>query len=93
MKKIFKYQAGKTTGEIIIKVPLGSVFLSVDNQGETITFWFIVDDGIEVIEQKRFLSLMTGQEVDFRKYDSTNFLKTLLLDSGAFVLHIWEIIE
>lgn len=83
--RIFKYTLEKF-GSHSLPVPLDATFLSVQLQGAAIVLWFAVNDEDMAATGRTFLGVVTGGEVP----DGCEYLGTVQLPGGAFVVHIFE---
>jgi hypothetical protein len=75
-----------------VVMPVGSVVLSVHNQGERLTLWAEVDDGHPISEpvervRKIFFAAVTGGLVP---KGPSRFLGTVLFHGGSYVAHVYE---
>jgi hypothetical protein len=68
-------------------VPGTSKLLTIDNQFDMITFWFLSPDNC-LLNKVSYHFALTGQLLP-ENYGS--FLKTVLLDNGNFVVHVFEV--
>ena len=81
--------------EVVVRMPRNAVILSVGVQptmqfSENVVVWEMHDQEDEVERQNRkLLVLMTGQ--DFNVYGAMNFIGTVILRHGTFVLHVFEV--
>ena len=83
--RIFKYTLERF-GAHSLPVPLDATFLSVQFQGTAIVLWFSVNDEGMAATGRTFLGVVTGGEVP----DGCEYLGTVQLQGGAFVVHIFE---
>ena len=83
--RIFKYTL-KQFGRHELPVPLQATFLSVQFQGTAGVLWFAVNDEDMVATGRMFLGVVTGGEVP----DGCEYLGTVQLQGGVFVVHIFE---
>jgi len=84
--KIYKYNL-KITDEQAIRLPVGSVILSVANQYENLRLWALVDEKSPVLEDRHIEIYGTGHEMredDFKR----RFIGTVILH--PYVWHVFE---
>lgn len=84
--QIFKFRLDSGVGNThVLRMPKGSTILSVQEQYEKPTLWVSCPSGKED-EDRRFRLVLTG---DTHPTDWKH-VGTVLLNRGAFVLHIFE---
>ena len=89
MITIFKSGLNFTnTSLITIQLPEGSEIISLKNQDNTPTIWYMCDTD-EPLEDRHFLGLCTGQRVP--QDLEGDYIDTVVMYEGNFVLHIFEI--
>lgn len=82
---ILKYTLPAALGQYDVSIPTRAKILDVDFQCGKICIWALVyPSGRDV---RTFLIERTGAEVDVENW---KYLKTLLLENGEYVLHIFE---
>jgi hypothetical protein len=69
------------------QLPLGSQFLSVQNQGEKLVLWFLVNPS-NPKEDRAFYVYMTGETIPT---NPGTYLGTVQFDNGSFVFHVFEV--
>jgi len=87
-RTIWKFEWSGRASIMTIEMPKGAVPLSVHPQGTGFNIWAIVDPTKEK-EPRKFLAATTGG--DFTETNA-NYIGTVVLDQGYFVLHIFEIL-
>lgn len=85
-KFIYKYPL--TMRACSVDLPKGAEILSVANQGNRIVLYALVDSE-QPLEQRAIELILTGQEIVTPQYLG-RFVGTVLLDGGAFVVHVFE---
>ncbi len=77
-----------TNGQFTLDLPPNAKFLSVAVKNERPVMWFLLEPAYsETFQRRKFCAYVTG---DMMPDDPGTFLGTVLLDGGAFVLHIFE---
>ncbi len=84
MKTIHKYIL--RDGDSKISVPINHKVLSVGNQDDKVCVWIEVNTRHK-LSDKVFEVYCTGQQIPD---GNRKFIGTVLLDSGCFVLHVYE---
>lgn len=88
MKLIYKYDL--TVGTNVVKMPANSVVLSVQAQGNRPVLYALVrEDKLSTSVARRFHVVMTGQLIE--DLDCSGFIGTVMLESGTFVVHVFEV--
>ena len=95
MKKIFKYII--TDNDVLrenVILPYGAEILSAINQYDKLVLYCLVDPNEDRKEDRTIIIKKTGEEIpqetiDKIKYYHFNFLGTVSLFNGDFILHIW----
>lgn len=83
--KIYKYTL--TSYHMVdFELPERATFLSVQVQKGSIVLYFVVDESESGKESRRFRGIVTGGLIP----DGLEYLGTVQLDGGDFVLHIFE---
>lgn len=86
MKTIHKYNLGRgETGRKTISTPKGAVLMSVQNQDEQPTAWFLVDLDKTGLETHVFDLCVTGQEFHYNY--APQQIHTMQFAGGKYVLH------
>lgn len=85
-KFVYKYPLALRARSI--DLPKGSEILSVANQGERIVLYALVDPE-QPIEPRSIEIILTGEEIVTPQFLG-RFVGTVLLDAGAFVVHVYE---
>lgn len=67
-------------------IPAGAKFLATANQHEGVAIWFEVDPAADT-EARTFRLVLTGES----PVPNSTHLGTVLLDQGAFVVHLYEV--
>lgn len=89
---IWKYKLEKYSPSAqAIEMPVGSTFLSAATQHGEIAMWFEVPEYEKQREERKFIPIGTGTQIDI-PVNERKFLGTALFLEGNFVLHIFEII-
>jgi hypothetical protein len=84
---IWKYVLNKT-GPTVYEMPAGARVVSVQAQYGELTLWALVNPEISQHQQRRFLSLMTGEPGPVTEESPS--LGTVQFDQGRFVVHVFE---
>jgi len=84
--KISKYTL-KIINEQSIRMPVGSIVLSVANQFDKLCVWALVDDTVPVSELKHFEVVGTGNPI-INDEHKRRFIGTVLIN--PFVWHVFE---
>lgn len=74
------------TLQTILDIPAGAKFLATSNQYESVAAWFEVDPFADT-EARTFRLVLTGES----PVPNSTHLGTVLLDQGAFVVHVYEV--
>jgi len=90
MRAIFKYRL-PVGGFCTIGIRKGARLLHVDNQHDLPVLWAVVDPD-QPDEPRTFMVVATGENFTEDVYDDTRYVGTVLLQSGRFVLHVFEIV-
>lgn len=69
-------------------MPQGAKVISAHAQNNGVKIWALVDKTAEP-ETRNFMTLITG---DNPTIDTSKFIGTVLLDDGAYVVHIFELV-
>lgn len=88
-KKIFKYELF-THGAEKVLMPEGAGILCVQNQRESPSIWAIVDTEAP-LEERTFVTIATGHP--YPEGFNMNYIGTYQLSGGAFVYHVFELIN
>lgn len=91
MRAIWKVQLKADIGRQAIKMPRGAKILSVQDQCGNLCLWAEVDTE-EPAETRNIRIYGTGHEVRTRYTSRLEYIATIQLFGGSFVLHIYEII-
>ncbi len=87
--EILKYQLC-LTGVTELNLPHNAEILSVNQQKEELFLWAEVDQSNPLpLEKRIFVSIMTGEI--FSENVNKKYIGTVLLNSGSFVVHVFEI--
>lgn len=86
--KVFKYQLGPSTTEILM--PAGAQLLCVQPQGHDVCLWAKVDPEARN-ETRRVVIAGTGHELP--SYGQLKYINTFMVENGAFVFHAFEIAD
>lgn len=88
-KTIWKYEISsiETT---LLSVPASADLLDIQAQSNTVVAWFLVDP-TEDKEVRKFEAFMTGRDVCGSHNERLTFLKTIQLDGGSYVVHVFEV--
>jgi hypothetical protein len=93
MRTIWKYSVFIAPGGFVHKIPKGARFLSVQVQDKDLPYmWFTVETD-NPREVREFLLVETGQNIPQDTFTVSDYLGTILLDSGNYVLHLFEITD
>lgn len=84
IRKIWKYELG--VGVTELEIPMDARRLGVGNQQNRPVLWMLVNQENE-LEKRKFRICMTGAEYDF---EELGYIGTVLVDDGAYVLHVFE---
>lgn len=87
---IWKFQL-KITDVQDIKIPHGSILLSVQTQDETPCLWVLVYNTEAEKEVIRFRTIGTGNTISDEDFDPRDFLGTYQMDGGRFVGHVFQV--
>ena len=79
--KIFKYPIG--LGSTILEIPEPAKILSVQVQDGMAVLYALADEEEKMV-RKHITTIMTGQDADLF---NSEYIGTLMLDGGMFVLH------
>ena len=85
MMKIFKYQLPLIQIQTL-NMPKGAIILHAETQHNVPCIWVKVDPDAAK-EQRVFQFVGTGNEIP----DKSVYIGTVLIDSGAYVFHIFEL--
>jgi|WetSurMetagenome_2_1015567.scaffolds.fasta_scaffold1392487_2 hypothetical protein len=85
--RILKHKFGYTAGVWTITTKEGARILSVDNQRGTPCLWYFEPDSGDV-ETRVFETYLTGAPVTIT--GDHEFIGTVLLENGTYVIHIFE---
>jgi hypothetical protein len=95
MKRIYKYSLPVSL-IAELEVPVGSKFMHIDAQYADICVWYEVDDDEKETRMDIYHVVMTGDAVppksstdDGGKTMVTEYLKTVLVNEGSFVAHVY----
>lgn len=83
--KIFKY-ALKNNNDQIIKMPIGATILTVQVQRNIPMLWAVVDEKVEMTEDRKIIVEVTG----FPLSNYKRYIGTYQLENGSFVGHVFE---
>ena len=87
--KIYKYILNAEVNKI--KMPKDSIVLSVHEQGIDICIWVLFDERNEkILKERTFLMVVTGSEYKGYNLSKNNYIGTVLVDLGHYVLHVFE---
>lgn len=87
MKTIYKYQLKIMDGIQTIEMPDRSQFLSLHNQNDCVTMWFVVDDPPKIGSLRYFRVVGTGHP-----WNGDNVLSVLgSVLQPPFVWHVMEV--
>lgn len=91
MKTVYKYpfQVGQGTN---LSLPKGAQILCVKTQREVPCLWALVDNHAEN-ETREFIIAGTGLPIKISSMKRLVYIDTFLLQDGAFVFHVFEIIN
>jgi hypothetical protein len=89
MKTIYKYELELHTPIAQVEVPVGAQVLHFDAQDNRLYLWALVDPSAAATTRLRFHVVGTGHSLDESK--GLVYRATILMYSGALVLHIFEI--
>lgn len=84
MNKIFKYPL-KGSGALEISMPETHKVLSVAVQGKQVVLYALVNDTSRMVKKTVYV-LLTGFPA---AVGNTPFIGTVILDNGAYVLHVF----
>jgi hypothetical protein len=90
MKAIHKYVLKATPGVQQLQTRQHAKFLRAGTQGETISLWYEVDTHNSWV-YSHFLEHLTGQELDKELHKRAQYVDTLILENGAYVVHLYRI--
>ena len=85
MKTIWKF---KIDTDMVLSLPKGAKVLSVAEQFGDVNMWVLVDNDAE-FENRKFTLYGTGHHIHD---DNIQFLGTVCMMGGRFVVHAFEII-
>ena len=84
---IFKYEIPITDEVIVMELPENSALCDVNNQGDKIYMWFVVDVHVKLV--KRYFKIIgTGHQIT--GIEGLCFLRTVHMPNGL-VWHIFEV--
>lgn len=90
MRTIHKYTLPPHAGQVSVEMPADPEFLSVQVQRDEPVVWALVDPDTRERQHVTILCLLTGGDVpDGTPYraERANYLGSVQLDEGFFVLH------
>lgn len=76
-------------GETIVEMPAGSDVLCCKMQGGRLCIWALVIPW-KATEERKFCAYFTGEPIE-RSCDKLQFVDTVLVADGLFVLHVFEV--
>lgn len=91
MKKIFKFELSNqriTNGIVTVDTPEDFIPLSAQDQNGHLVVWALVDP-VSRLSERSFVIAMTGERLTEKKLQ---FIGTIQLDGGLFVLHVLMVI-
>jgi hypothetical protein len=88
MKKILKWVINHPILEI--QMPIGSVILAAQAQGDNVCVWAIVDVDQPETELRTFEVYPTGTAVHEDMGTERKYINTVQLEGGALVFHVFE---
>ena len=88
MKVVWKYKLTSTFNEV--ETPKGSRFLSVEEQGNTIVAYALVDPGMVECETHLLHVWGTGKEVAPKEGEDARFIGTVKMQDGRYMFHVVE---
>jgi hypothetical protein len=86
MKTIWKTAFDFDSDEVTVMLPVGAKVLAVHEQHGLPCVWFLVDTDAPK-QDRTFWFVGTGQEIP---EGASEYVGTVLLDGGRFVLHVFE---
>lgn len=90
MSVIIKYRFDLTEKINQIEMKKDGKIISVQNQQDCVCFWVLCSDNVET-EIREFIAYSTGEEIN--NVSKLQFIETLLLNNGLYVIHIFEVIK
>lgn len=88
MRTVYKYPV-PVADEVRIDMPFGAKVLHVEQQGEGVYIWALVDPSAER-ERRVFIVRGTGHPIDDDM--PIEHVGTFLLQGGALVFHLFEVL-
>jgi hypothetical protein len=89
MQKIFKFSLPHS-GIKAVSLPVGAKILSVHEQANTPLFWALVDPKAKC-EDRTFAVYQNGEEIRETEGTSKEYLGTIHLFQGEYVIHVFEL--
>ena len=91
MNKIFKYTIEPPTirQTTRIRLPKNAKILSVQEQKNEVVLWAEVDPSEKEKEVQSLQLLITGEPIE--DHGEREFISTVQLDGGGFILHVFKI--
>lgn len=88
VRSIWKYELPRS-GPAVIEMPARSEVLSVANQDGHLVLWALVYTAAPTVKRDFYVALTGGDEpLDMRSGD---FIGSVLLADGRFVVHVFEV--
>lgn len=91
MKTIYKYPL--TVGIGWLPMPKGAEIISCASQFDIPVLYALVDPDEQAFEDRRIAVMMTGESLSSPAPTTATFLGTCMLESGAFAVHVFELVE
>jgi hypothetical protein len=86
MKTVWKFEI-HTDDYVNINLPKGAKPLSIQQQGDSVQLWCLVDPNETVYETRTFRLAGTGHPIT----DDVEYIGTFQLFGGSFVGHLFEV--
>jgi hypothetical protein len=85
---IHKVSRPAARGVHTFQVPHGSKILSVGNQKETLSIWYMFDEGVLDLEKMTVRFFTTGDAFTLKPKDK--FIGTVSFSQGELILHVFQ---
>lgn len=92
MRTIWKWSVPITSGSFVHRIPKGARLLSVQIQDKLPYMWFTVETD-SLREDRKFFLVESGEEIPQDLFIVSDYLGTINLSNGEYVLHLFEEIK
>lgn len=92
VKAVWKFPI-RLAPRVTLVMPMMAQLLCVKEQKGQMCFWAKIDPETTLVEQRTFLVVGTGHELELMKDEAEVYVGSAMFEQGDFVFHLFEAIK